>query len=80
MLTKRPSRVFSNTTVQKHQFFGVQPSLSADYGFGHLIQRVDSLEQTLMLGKAESRRRRGPQRIRWLGGITDSMYMSLNKL
>ena len=57
-----------------------QPSLSADYGFGHLIQRVDSLEQTLMLGKAESRRRRGPQRIRWLGGITDSMYMSLNKL
>ena len=57
-----------------------QPFLSADYGFGHLIQRVDSLEQTLMLGKAESRRRRGPQRIRWLGGITDSMYMSLNKL
>ena len=48
--------------------------------FGHLIQRVDPLEKTLMLGKIEGKRRRGRQRMRWLGGITDSMGMSLSKL
>ena len=48
--------------------------------FGHLIQRVDSLEKTLMLGKIEGRRRRGRQRMRWLDGITDSTGMSLSKL
>ena len=46
----------------------------------HLMQRTDSLEKTLMLGKSEGRRRRGPQRMRCLDGITDSMDMSLNKL
>ena len=48
--------------------------------FGHLIPRADSLEKTLMLGKVESRRRRGRQRTRWLDGITDLMDMSLSKL
>ena len=47
---------------------------------GHLMQRTDSLEKTLMLGKIEGRRRRGRQRMSWLGGITDSMDMSLSKL
>ena len=48
--------------------------------FGHLMQRTDSSEKTLMLGKTEGRRRRGQQRKRWLVGITDSMDMSLSKL
>ena len=48
--------------------------------FGHLMQRNDSLEKTLMLGKIEGRRRRGQQRMRWLGGTTDSMDMGLSGL
>ena len=47
--------------------------------FGHMIQRTDSLEKTLMLGKIEGRRRRGRQRVRWLDGITNSRNMSLSK-
>ena len=48
--------------------------------FGHLMQRTDSLEKTLMLGKTEGRRRRGRQRMRWLDGVTDLTDMSLSKL
>ena len=58
---------------------GLMLKLKLQY-FGHLMQRADSFEKTLMLGKIEGRRRRVRQRIRWLGGITDSMDMSLGKL
>ena len=58
---------------------GLMLKLKLQY-FGHLIWRTDSLEKTLMLGKTESRRRRGWQRIRWLDGVTDSMGMSLSRL
>ena len=58
---------------------GLMLKLKLQY-FGHLIQRADSFEKTLMLGKIEGRRRRGQQRMRWLDGITDTMDMGLGEL
>ena len=64
--------------IPEYSLEGLMLKLKLQY-FGHLMQRTDSLEKTLMLGKMEDRRRRGQQRMRWSDGITDSMDMSLSK-
>ena len=74
----------SNQSILKeispeHSLEGLMLKLKLQY-FGHLMQRTDSFEKTLMLGRIEGRRTRGQQRITWLDGITDSMDMSLSKL
>ena len=65
---------------QPWDFFGGNDAEAETQYFGHLMQRVDSLEKTLMLGGTQGRRRRGRQRMRWLDGITDSMDLSLGEL
>ena len=65
--------------LKEYSLEGLMLKLKLQY-FGHLMQRTDSLEKTLMLGKVEGRKRRGQQRMRCLDGITDSMDMSLSKL
>ena len=65
--------------IYQYTLEGLMLKLKLQY-FGHLMQRVDSLEKTLMLGRIGGRRRRGRQRVRWLDGITDLMDISLSKL
>ena len=77
--TRRPNQSILKEISPKYLLEGLMLKLKLQHS-GHLVQRTESLEKTLMLGKTEGRRRRGRQRMRWMDGIIDSMDMSLSKL
>ena len=76
---RRSNQLILKEISPKYSLEGLMLKLKLQY-FGHLMQKTDSLEKTLMLGKTEGRRRKERQRMGWLDGITDSMNMSLSKL
>ena len=78
-IARRSNQLILKEINPEYSLEGLMLKLKLQY-FGHLIQRADSLEKTLMLGKIEGRKRRGRQRMRWLDGITDSMDMGLGGL